>query len=569
MTSALTGNLYTFIKIGQSILRNYTGGFRGILFIGITLLLVLSTNSYSQSPLKISELDKSNAPIGKHTNWFEDKTRNLTFEQIKGAPFTPTEQMVINTGYNSSADWGKFIVHNDTKQTIKRLIRVNEPLLENFDLFYEQGNQLIHEETGILVNKESKNVSGIANYFLVTINPDEQITYYFRLISRHARELEIRVVKPEEMAIYERDHVVLHSLFIGALVIITLYNLFLFFKIKDRSYLYYAMANFGSLSCQLSFSGFLSYYFWPNNPIWNILIIPSCGPMFVAFSALFANEILRLKKYSSWLHYIFYGYMIAAVGGFVPIIINLMGYYVSWAYIITVSLLFSVTTVVLGLISYFKGNKDARFFVVGWAFFLMTVTVFLSQLLGLVPYNFFTANTYIFGSSFEMIFLSFALADRYSRIKKERDAYQKSLAYKEQDLKNMAIENQLKNNYQKEMYDRFEAILQVPENGIKSELKRMMMDMNIQSESDIKNTIFQDNIDKINHEFEAELKSQYEALTPSEIELCKLVHLKKTNKEIAQIRKVSEGAVKVAKHRIKKKTGMDIEALTNQDLMET
>ena len=76
--------------------------------------------------------------------------------------------------------------------------------------------------------------------------------------------------------------------------------------------------------------------------------------------------------------------------------------------------------------------KAAKFFLLAWTLFLISVVIFILKLSGVLPVNTFTNNAVLYGSALEAILLSFALADKINTYKKEKE--------KEQQEKLQALE---------------------------------------------------------------------------------------------------------------------------------
>ncbi|MDK0758204.1 7TM-DISM domain-containing protein, partial [Clostridium perfringens] len=87
--------------------------------------------------------------------------------------------------------------------------------------------------------------------------------------------------------------------------------------------------------------------------------------------------------------------------------------YTVTAWMVTVMAVVSVATgVVVGVVSVRRQFPGARLFFTAWAVLLAGVLTLALHNAGVLPSNFVTANSLLIGSAFEMVLLSFALADR-------------------------------------------------------------------------------------------------------------------------------------------------------------
>jgi two-component system NtrC family sensor kinase len=71
-----------------------------------------------------------------------------------------------------------------------------------------------------------------------------------------------------------------------------------------------------------------------------------------------------------------------------------------------------------------SGYKPANFFLIAWSVFLISVIVFALKDLEILPYNPFLRRSMLFGSSFEIVLLSVALADRINQLRREKEQSQ-------------------------------------------------------------------------------------------------------------------------------------------------
>ena len=68
-----------------------------------------------------------------------------------------------------------------------------------------------------------------------------------------------------------------------------------------------------------------------------------------------------------------------------------------------------------------------------------------------------------------------------------------------------------------------------------------------------------DNVNEINEDFFSKLQLEFPKLSKSDIELCSLVHLNLSNKEIAVIKGYEAESAKKAKSRLKKKLNLNLD----------
>jgi DNA-binding CsgD family transcriptional regulator len=85
--------------------------------------------------------------------------------------------------------------------------------------------------------------------------------------------------------------------------------------------------------------------------------------------------------------------------------------------------------------------------------------------------------------------------------------------------------------------------------AVSSITQEMQSDVKI----DQKKSQLNDNVRKVSNDFKKRLKTRYPQLIRSEIELCALIRLRMSNKEIAEVRDISLSSARTARYRLKKK----------------
>ncbi|QNR25455.1 tetratricopeptide repeat protein [Croceimicrobium hydrocarbonivorans] len=132
------------------------------------------------------------------------------------------------------------------------------------------------------------------------------------------------------------------------------------------------------------------------------------------------------------------------------------------------------------------------------------------------------------------------------------------LNHKNQDLVDFAIAITRKQEFTNELLDKLDLISQAGESS-PQDIKDLKNYIKFQLQVDSNLKVFQENIAKINHEFMAKLKERYPDLSPSEQQMCALLRLKLSSKEIATVKNISPASVKVMRHRLRKKMDLNSE----------
>lgn len=240
------------------------------------------------------------------------------------------------------------------------------------------------------------------------------------------------------------------ALCLGALLALFLYNVILFSILKDKLYLYYivylVLDAFAILAIARVVDGFTMIYHGANvNYHQSDIFLLGIAMLLFSYHFLKVPQTLgKIWKY----YYLFLISICSSVLLLSPFITAKQAF--SWAGIL--ALLVVTSLLVSGFWAWLgKKYKVARFFVLAFSTHIFSVYVFLSATYGIFPETFIFRNSVAIGSVLEAILLSFALADRITSLKKEKEFAQ------EENLK--LIEAQ-KEDLEDKVQERTQEILQ-------------------------------------------------------------------------------------------------------------
>lgn len=138
----------------------------------------------------------------------------------------------------------------------------------------------------------------------------------------------------------------------------------------------------------------------------------------------------------------------------------------------------------------------------------------------------------------------------------ENESLKEEMEYKKRDLTDFAINLSQQQDFINEMLNRLKDVNKAGEGRLKIELKELTRQLNGYLNINDKVTIFKEKVEKINSDFFNRLSQAFPTLTPGEKELCGLLRLQLSNKEIAIIKNISPDSAKVERYRLRKKLNL-------------
>lgn len=374
--------------------------------------------------------DQGAYPLARHLDLLEDTSRALTISDIVSpknlARFVPPATDTPGFGFTSSAVWVRFSVNNSLSYRVEYFLEVKYPLLDHIDFYTPTG------AGGFTVVKAGDNISFAQrfikhknNIFPIKLDPGEQKTFFLRCETTSSLNLPLTLHSPAHLAEEISLEQTLLGIYYGILLVMMLYNFFIYLGLKDSTYLYYVLFVFTYMLFQLSVNGMAFQYFWPDQIWW----ANNCTPFFIFLAYIFATQftrkILDTPRNVPRIDVILKAGMVFSLIG--AILTLIVGYQLSIRLATLVSLTVAAL-IVAGFICMIKGYRPARYYFLAWSVSMLGVTIYALKTFGLLPHTFITHWGIQLGSAWEVILLSMGLADRFHLMKQEKEQMQTDYA---------------------------------------------------------------------------------------------------------------------------------------------
>lgn len=389
----------------------------------ITSLIVFSyIISIAQDTINV-KFALDNEYIGNELFIYQDSTKSKNFNKIKNNPslFKKNDRKVPNLGITDYNNWIKFTLHNDSD--FKNIfLNIPNPIIDKITVFLEYQNKTDSITYTNYFPLTSRTYAHQFYLYNLDLEPGETVTCYLKLNSGQQILAPINISLEKNIVGALNISDIRTGFYIGIMLVMLLYNLFIFFSIKDKDYLVYCHYMFWVLLTQATLLGFSHRFLWSNS-VWlsqNMVII--CGAMSGIATIIFSKSFLRTKQHTPRLHKLL---NLAIFSYSVSIILLLLGFKSAAFQLVNICAgIGSLLVIIVALVIYRMKYAPAKFFLLSWSIFFTSVLIFISKDYNLLPYNQFTAHAVEIGSALEAIFLSFALAGKINILKKEKEASQ-------------------------------------------------------------------------------------------------------------------------------------------------
>lgn len=392
-----------------------------IIFSCLILLSLLTVKIGYAQEIIVYDRDINDNYIGKNISILEDKEGKFSVSDVLNIrnKFAKSNQSVLNLGVSETVHWLNFRILNRSEFS-RIILSVNNPNLKSIDLYLLQKGL----NGSRIIKKLKKNDFDYENFvYEIDIARNSTFECFIRVKSDIQLQLPIVLNSPVNLIKTVITSEMLTGLYLGIMLVMLLYNLFVYTASRDRSYLYYVNYIFWVAVTQAAFLGFFHRIIHgEDSSTWTSNLLIFSGAMSGIGSVLFVKSFLhtnvfipKLEKYLN----------IIIVGDIVAIGILFLGYPVqSYNVVNAVAGLGSIFVLLVAVIVYNRGYKPAAFFLLAWSIFLISVIIFVLKDYGVVTYNFFSVHAVQIGSALEAVLLSFALANKINLLIVENEQTQ-------------------------------------------------------------------------------------------------------------------------------------------------
>jgi len=425
------------------------------------LTFVITQNILLADALTTIEINKKTTQINlfNYIEILEDKSNKLTIEDIIKEEYTksfqPTSIVGNAFGYSKSTFWVRFSVEITEAIGETLYIELEYPLMDYATLYVKnKNNEFTIKESGELVPSSLKDVNFRNHLFIINQDTQQKKTYYMRVKSESSTQIPLNLLTSTALVEDIDGTNLLFGLYYGNMILLMIAAFIAFIKIGDKVFLTYSFYLLSYLFFQLSLNGFLSQYISPL-PLdyFNKTTAISLG-LVVFAGGLFSGSYLHLwnSKHQK-IKFIFYFPMFSALFGIlIALVIDLaIGLQIS-----AISALILAPAILLGALNaVYNDYKPAKYFLAAWSIFLFGAFTTVLLYIGLIEYNFFTANAMQIGSSLELLLLSYALINRVDILFQEKkQATLKATEYLNQineGLESLVLERTKELNHKNEL----------------------------------------------------------------------------------------------------------------------
>jgi two-component system, sensor histidine kinase LadS len=384
----------------------------------LLLLLLHAFGSQASVPLILKDQKEDYYLDFDKVDILEDKSGAWDIAYVSSPMMTdrfqPGKSRFVVNDNTSSTYWIRFTIHDNSDASFNWLLESFNFNIKTLDFYIPTRYGKYQVQTNGNLFPFDHRLFKHKNFeFPLAADHRGPTTYYLKYKNDHAGRVILVVRAFTRFTSYSLTEYFMLGIFYGMVLVIGVYNLFLFFTIKDIAYLYYVcyVFSFGFFSmCQ---DGIGFQYIWPDHPAWNNYVIPTWQWLMVIFLLMYSKTFLNVKEEMPLLNRIINIFIVCRTIFFI-LSITIWPYSGGIHYIDLIPFLLAYVS---AIISYSRGYSAARYFVMGFTILFIAFLINNLRLLRIISPNVIATYSLNIGAIFEMILLSLALADRIKSIR--------------------------------------------------------------------------------------------------------------------------------------------------------
>lgn len=361
--------------------------------------------------------------IDKGVGVYIDETKELSITDVVKKQFLIDTDSNLNFGITDSKVWIRFQIKNQTEEE-DLFLMASQPSIDEISLYTQDPSG---KWNGLDLGEYKpyrERFRESPNYIFPVHIPFNTSRYvYISMQSKDQLQTAFYIGNESTISRWESNRAMISGIYIGMILIMAVYHIFIYYTVKNVSYLYYIFFILCVGLVQINFHGFAFKYLWPDTPfiaLNSTFIVPMLSGLSTAF---FVKKFLHTRSFTPKLDMGINIYIFLCISA---TIVGMAGYNVFGVKILQlIALAGAVYAMFVASVIMRMNYRPAKFFLIAFALFFVCIIVFvLTNFTILIPYSASSPYILMLGSVIQIVLLSFALADEINSYRKEKEASQ-------------------------------------------------------------------------------------------------------------------------------------------------
>ncbi|HET9237504.1 MAG TPA: SpoIIE family protein phosphatase [Oligoflexus sp.] len=396
--------------------KNYRHLWQGLRVFAALFLALIPGSLHAQAVLDISDLSATEAVYPEWQQWLNPLERDDIQRVIADADIPWDDRSNHVLPLQEGPHWARLSIQHSKASGLVLYVEDQWVPTNFIDVFLVQdGKVLSHQKAGDHRPPSDLRFAHRYPLFRVVV-PEGTSTLYLRYETDDIPGVRAVLWSEEAFESYRIREALLLGSTLGILVVMTLYNLIIYFFVRIRAYLYYAAYVASFLIFEICIQGLGSLYIWRSSWTNGEATLIS-AMMALVFALQFTDQFLSIKVHFPGIRRylrILQGFCVFNIaltcvnlqaGNIVGILVNLLA--VGWILVATLNLCA-------------RKHVTAYVMLSAWGAFLAGNSWSVLYFVGQVPPGYGGRWAMVFGAIFEVIALSLGLAQHMARLRREK-----------------------------------------------------------------------------------------------------------------------------------------------------
>ncbi|RMF14985.1 MAG: response regulator [Gammaproteobacteria bacterium] len=384
----------------------------------LTGAMVWAQEAEAGTPVELDH--RSSIDAAPAIRWYYDERAVLKPDDLPSLEhvFKPLAAEVLNQGYIDGAVWLTFKVHNPGPEPLERWLEVTNPLLDEVRLYERQSSPVWRERiSDYRAPFDTRELRAPAHLFRIELDGGESRQLWLRIVNTNATWTGVRLWTEAGFTAHMVEQQIWQGMIQGAMLIMLCYNLFIFWTVREKSYIWYCLYLAGMA------------VFMATEQVQGLAI-------FDQIPTLFDKQYLPWQMWIEWLFIIAFSRSFLETRARekdIDVVVRLfrnvalvsllitplmpLTHAVQWGTYATLA--GSLIMIGAGLLAYRRGNPSAQYYALAWTASFGAAGLFSATVLGLVPFMALTPKYPPVGVLIQVVLIAFALANHIKTVQRQ------------------------------------------------------------------------------------------------------------------------------------------------------
>ncbi|AHV95169.1 sensor domain-containing diguanylate cyclase [Paenibacillus sabinae] len=394
----------------------------------ILLLLLLLPLSPTVNSARLEEAPdtvslRTNTDLQDDLKIYEDKGGLLTIEDMVNPNmdvlFVPYPASGLGGSIRSSTYWVKLNLYNTSSKARDLLLELGKPQLSRVNLYQldDERHFLRLTRAGSSLPFNERAIDHRNFIFNLSFPAGSGQRLYFQIQTGTDLQLPMKLWETRSFLERELRENLMFGIYYGIMLVMAVYNSFLYITNRDRTYLYYVLFLVSFAVMQAAWDGYAYQFLWPGHSIWEQKSVPVSMVLACLFGCLFSHSFLPVSRL--WPRM---GRIVPVFTAGLIVTLPLMAFMAPGACIKLAACLASASMLLCAIRTAAAGLpvRSVWFYTLAWIVLSGSSLLILLAAYQLIPLNVLSLNSMRFGLGAGTLLLSLALAERFNRIRQKK-----------------------------------------------------------------------------------------------------------------------------------------------------